>query len=204
MYSGFGAISEIPVYRSIVIEKFNSVLHFPHSIGSLYNSWDFDGLRKLLETHADTSCFRTRFAEWGLEMEGYEALLAYCNCLVVSKPDSVMIFDKTKNLKNLVEARLKFTFTDSEYLHDCISKSNVNNDIIVGNITAHRLQRLFSKCDLSDKNVVPDMFRLASTKEDLSIKGAIYMKCIVNSETRKITDFTIDSKIFSITIKTNA
>lgn len=200
--SSFAVMTEIPVYRPIVIEKFNSVLNFPQSIASLYNSWDFDGLRKLLETHADMSCFRTKFAEWNLEMDGYEALLAYCNCLVVSKPDSLMLFEKTKNLKNMVEARLDYSFTDSVYLHDCISKSNVNKDIIVGNITSNRIDRLFKKCDMTSKNCdLKEMFRLVNTNEDLIVKGAIIMKLIVQSDTRKITEFTIDSKIFTIKVK---
>lgn len=197
--SSFGVMTEM--YRPIVIEKFNSVLNFPHSIASLYNSWDFDGLRKLLETHADMSCFRTIFAEWNLAMDGYEALLAYCNCLVVSKPDSLMLFEKSKNLKNLVEARLNYSFTDSVYLHDCISKSNVNKDIIVGNITSNRIDRLLKKCDMNKKCDLKEMLRLVDTDKDLTVTGAIIMKLLVNSDTRKITEFTIDSKIFTIKVK---
>lgn len=200
--SSFSAMTEIPVYRPIVIEKFNSVLNFPQSIASLYNSWDFDGLRKLLETHADMSCFRTKFDEWNLEMDGYEALLAYCNCLVVSKPDSLMLFEKSKSLQNLVEARLSYSYTDSVYLHDCISRSNVNKDIIVGNITSNRIDRLLKKCDITNKNCdLKEMFRLVNTEEDLTITGAIIMKLVVNSDTRKVTEFTIDSKIFTIKVK---
>jgi hypothetical protein len=86
-------------------------------------------------------------------------------------------------------------------LHDCISKSNVNKDIIVGNITSNRIDRLLKKCDMNKKCDLKEMLRLVDTDKDLSVTGAIIMKLLVNSDTRKITEFTIDSKIFTIKVK---
>ena len=195
-----GDADSIPLLKSLVFDKKDSILYFPENLIKIFNYSDWKNLHEILVKYADPQVVTTLESWHGMHLIGIDSLMKYFITMVHSKPDVMHSLVAVETIHQNIIVKTSYYCTDIFHHHEQLHNSNHQNDIILSNISSSRILRILPQMNLKNvhSNEVREILDLLESKHDLLLSGVTFMHFTIDKDTRKMIKFHMKHQIVNI------
>jgi hypothetical protein len=195
-----GDTDSVPLLKSLVFDKKDSILYFPENLVKIFNYSDWKKLHEVLVKYADPQVVTTLESWHGMHLIGVDSLMKYFITMVQSKPDVMQSLVAVETIHQNIIVKTSYYCTDIFHHHEQLHNSNHQNDIILSNLSSSRILRILPQMNLKNvhSNEVREILDLLESKHDLLLSGVTFMHFTIDKNTRKMIKFHMKHQIVNI------